>query len=180
MAKIFNISGACRPDRHYMVNLGIRLEKIKAMIDDGQYFTINKARQYGKTTTLRALSDYLKQDYIIVNLDFQNESSFVNALTKEIIRRMRYREGMPDKTKARLLELAAHKDSKSNIAEIFDCFSEWCELSEKPVVLIIDEVDTAANNQVFLDFLAQLRSQECLKSMKQTAIPEWILGKCRS
>jgi hypothetical protein len=28
----------------------------------------------------------------------------------------------------------------------------------KPVVLIIDEVDSATNNQVFLDFLAQLRS----------------------
>ena len=54
MSKIFNISGACRPDRHYMVNLGAKLEKIKAMIDNGQYFTINKARQYGKTPPLRA------------------------------------------------------------------------------------------------------------------------------
>ena len=30
--------------------------------------------------------------------------------------------------------------------------------SEKPVVLIVDEIDVAANNQVFLDFLAQLRA----------------------
>lgn len=29
---------------------------------------------------------------------------------------------------------------------------------ERPIVLIIDEVDSATNNQVFLDFLAQLRS----------------------
>ena len=29
--------------------------------------------------------------------------------------------------------------------------------SEKPIVLMIDEVDSATNNQVFLDFLAQLR-----------------------
>ena len=28
---------------------------------------------------------------------------------------------------------------------------------QKPIVLIIDEVDQASNNQVFLDFLAQLR-----------------------
>ena len=33
-----------------------------------------------------------------------------------------------------------------------------CEASFKPVVLLIDEVDSAVNNQVFLDFLAQLRS----------------------
>lgn len=44
------------------------------------------------------------------------------------------------------------------MAELFDCFSLWCAQSEKPVVLIIDEVDTASNNQVFLDFLAQLRA----------------------
>ena len=30
---------------------------------------------------------------------------------------------------------------------------------KKPIVLIIDEVDSATNNQVFLDFLAQLRDQ---------------------
>lgn len=44
------------------------------------------------------------------------------------------------------------------MTEIFLCFSEWCGQSPKPVVLIIDEVDTATNNQVFLDFLAQLRA----------------------
>ncbi len=27
----------------------------------------------------------------------------------------------------------------------------------KPIVLMIDEVDSASNNQVFIDFLAQLR-----------------------
>ena len=28
---------------------------------------------------------------------------------------------------------------------------------KKPVVMMIDEVDSASNNQVFIDFLAQLR-----------------------
>lgn len=46
------------------------------------------------------------------------------------------------------------------MAELFDCLSDWCTQSEKPIVIMIDEVDTAANNQVFLDFLAQLRSDE--------------------
>lgn len=71
MAKIFNINGACEPDRHYMVALQPRLKEIRAMIDAGEYFTINKARQYGKTTILRALSDFLKEDYIVASMDFQ-------------------------------------------------------------------------------------------------------------
>ena len=33
----------------------------------------------------------------------------------------------------------------------------WCSKSDKPIVLIIDEVDNAVNNRGFLDFLAQLR-----------------------
>lgn len=166
MSKFFNINGACRPNRHYMVNLEPKLKKIKIMIDNGQYFTINKARQYGKTTTLRALSDYLKNDYIIISLDFQkmsfldfeNESAFVNGLAREIFKKIRDMASVPDISKKRLHGLADDKYAHAKMAEIFDCFSDWCGQSEKPVVLIIDEVDTATNNQVFLDFLAQLRA----------------------
>ncbi len=71
MGKIFNVSADCHPDLHYMVDLKDRLEKIKRMVDAGQYFTINRARQYGKTTTLLALAELLQTDYIVVSLDFQ-------------------------------------------------------------------------------------------------------------
>ena len=54
-----------------MVDLHTRLSDIKGMIDDGQYFVINRARQYGKTTTLNALERFLSSDYIVVYLDFQ-------------------------------------------------------------------------------------------------------------
>ena len=75
MGKIFNINADCHPDIHYMVDLTDRLEKIREMTDAGQYFTINRARQYGKTTTLLALSEYLQSDNIVINLDFQLFSS---------------------------------------------------------------------------------------------------------
>lgn len=87
MRKEFNITGLCVPDKHYMVDLGSRLEQMKKMVDQGQYFTINRARQYGKTTTLAALAEYLKREYIVVFLDFQmigsamysREDSFARA-----------------------------------------------------------------------------------------------------
>ena len=34
---------------------------------------------------------------------------------------------------------------------------KWSRETEKPIVLLIDEADSATNNQVFLDFLAYLR-----------------------
>ena len=44
-----------------MVNLESRLAEIKKMIDAGKYFTINRGRQYGKTTTLNALKSDLDE-----------------------------------------------------------------------------------------------------------------------
>ena len=70
----FNITAACNPDIHYMVDLRSRLSDIKDMIDDGQYFVINRARQYGKTTILNALERFLSNDYIVVeSLPFIHE-----------------------------------------------------------------------------------------------------------
>ncbi|MDO4329796.1 MAG: ATP-binding protein [Lachnospiraceae bacterium] len=166
MTKVFNVNGACRSNRHYMVDLKSRLEEIKGMIDAGEYFTINRARQYGKTTTLRSLADFLKKDYQVVSLDFQNiesvefanGSTFVHALAREINKRIRRFPDVPEEVREKIIQLADNVERTARMAELFACFSQWCEQTEKPLVLIIDEVDKAANNEVFVDFLAQLRA----------------------
>ena len=71
MPKIFNVNADCQPELHYMVNITDRLLKIKEMVDCGQYFTINRAWQYGKTTTVQALGEFLEDDYVVISLDFQ-------------------------------------------------------------------------------------------------------------
>ncbi len=47
--------------------------------------------------------------------------------------------------------------TERTMRELFASLSFVCSLAGKPVVMMIDEVDSASNNQVFLDFLAQLR-----------------------
>ncbi len=163
MAKVFNINGACRPEKHYMVNLESRLEEIKEMVDDGEYFSINRGRQYGKTTTLRALTRYLRKEYMVVSLDFQtlgmssfeNEQAFVGALAGEFLDAV---SEFPDEIEERLLNFADGTARISSLNAFFRVIKSWCEKLDKAPVLIIDEVDTASNNQVFLDFLAQLRA----------------------
>ena len=86
--KEFNTTAVCVPSRHYMVDLSRRVEEIKEIVDAGKYFTINRARQYGKTTTLTALSDHLSKEYDVISIDFQDvtdadfvdESEFVKGL----------------------------------------------------------------------------------------------------
>ncbi len=66
--KKFNTTAVCIPSKHYMVDLSKRVEEIKKLVDAGKYFTINRARQYGKTrdqTRTDVIVDYLGQRYII-------------------------------------------------------------------------------------------------------------------
>ena len=61
MDKYFNTTGICIPEMHYMVNIDKKLKKIEKLIDKGNYFTINKPRQFGKTTTLNLLKKYINR-----------------------------------------------------------------------------------------------------------------------
>lgn len=169
--KVFNVSADCKPELHYMVDISDRLEQIKAMVDAGQYFTINRARQYGKTTTLRALARFLKEDYVVASLDFQmmshanfeSEQAFVAAFSGELLEHV---EELPEGIKKRLDKLADGDALNSTLLTLFRILSKWCGESEKKIVLIIDEVDSATNNQVFLDFLALLRGYYINRDVK--------------
>ena len=163
--KAFNTTAICIPSKHHMVDLSERAKEIKQLVDEGKYFTINRARQYGKTTTLAFLANYLKTEYEVLSLDFQkisnagfkSEESFVQAFCRQVLARGK-KLVIPDTVKEKLQDYISRKEEKAVLDELFFTLSEWCEESCKPVVMMIDEVDTAANNQVFLDFLAQLRA----------------------
>jgi predicted AAA+ superfamily ATPase len=58
-----------------MVDLSSRLDEVRRMVDNGDYFVINRARQYGKTTILRALSVCLQDMYRVIFIDFQRMST---------------------------------------------------------------------------------------------------------
>ncbi len=131
------------------------------MVDSGQYFTINRARQYGKTTTLQALSEFLKTEYKVVSLDFQmishaefeSEQSFMSAFSRELLET---NVQIPKDIHEKLSEIE-YGEAGTSLSALFKCLTQWCGRERKGIVLIIDEVDSAGGCQVFLDFLAQLR-----------------------
>lgn len=79
------------------------------------------------------------------------------AIANEILRRPALKDKMSESILKRLEILADKENKNTTLGILFECFSRWCEESKKAIILIIDEVDSATNNQVFLDFLAQLR-----------------------
>lgn len=169
--KVFNTTAVCIPKEHYMVNLDERLKKIKVFVDAGKYFTINRARQYGKTTTLRALYLYLQGEYYVVSMDFQTfgsaefqtetifSRSFANSFLRSLKRNPINKTEQLNEAMAQLEKSVASQNDFFALKALFEQLGDICAVSDKPIVLMIDEVDSASNNQVFLDFLAQLRAQ---------------------
>ena len=162
MERTFNVNADCKPELHYMADISGKLRQIKAMVDKGQYFTINRARQYGKTTILNALEHMLESSYTVISLDFQmlgnadfeTEQAFVEAFSSELSENIR---DIPQEISSQLESLADRSPGRGKLRNLFRTLSRWCEISDKKIVLMIDEVDSAAGSQVFLDFLAQLR-----------------------
>ena len=178
MSKVFNTTAVCIPEEHYMVDISGRLKEIKALVDAGKYFTINRARQYGKTTTLRALYRYLQKEYYVVLLDFQTfdndkfengnvfSAEFINSFLRSLKRNTLSKE-LKDEIK-NILNNTDYTNKYFSLKELFEQLSDLCATADKKIVLMIDEVDSASNNQVFLDFLAQLRAQYIERDIQPT------------
>ncbi len=168
----FNTTGLCVPAKHYMVDISERVAQIRSMIERGDYFCINRARQYGKTTTLAALRRALAGAFAVASLDFQalshadfaTEGAFAGAFAREVLHRAEYGSlELPDGVSGALTRLRSADPSSLRLPDLFAALALWNRESPRPVVLIVDEVDSATNNQVFLDFLAQLRLQYLMR-----------------
>lgn len=166
--KKFNVTGTCIPEKNYMVDISEKLEQIICMIEDNEYFTINCARQYGKTTTLFLLNRKLKNDYLVIRLSFegissesfQNGESFMQMFTELVGDRLK-KTDCPDSLLTEWKNLPLFKEIKNKDAfhYLSTKISSLCENSEKEIILMIDEVDKSSNNQVFCDFLGMLRNK---------------------
>ena len=189
--RVFNTTGICDPAQHYMVDLTQRLFDIRKLVDEGKYFTINRARQFGKTTTLHALAEYLSRDYLVISMDFQmqmsdakfrNENSFSLAFARAFENSFRITEnGRSQEYQTALKAFTEERQEAGEqfeLVELFQALSSFCASVSKKMVLMIDEVDSATNNQVFLDFLAQLRGYYINRSRFATFQSVILAGVC--
>jgi hypothetical protein len=163
MVKEFNITGNCRPGKHYIADVSEKLAQSYKMVEKGQYFIINRPRQYGKTTTLYSLADMLRQsgDYIVLNTSFEgigdiifnDEKVFSQGFVRILIK---YASVHAPKLATWLKK---QPDTVTDLETLSDLITEFVSKTDKKVVLMIDEVDKSSNNQLFVSFLAMLRNK---------------------
>lgn len=46
MKKKFNVTGTCIPEMHYMVDTSDKINRIMNLVENEEYFIINRPRQY--------------------------------------------------------------------------------------------------------------------------------------
>ena len=147
----FNVTGICVPGKHYRVNIEGKLFEIMEMAHKGKYFAINRARQYGKTTALVSLNEILNVgENICIYISFEgagesmfkDEESFCKRFGRQVSRVLKRNNPYLDNE-------WSYRDA-NDLDELGDRIDNLCK--KRRVFLIIDEVDAASNNLVFVDF----------------------------
>lgn len=176
--KEFNTTGICYPYKHYMVNIDSRIDEIEKAVAKGEYITINRGRQYGKTTTLYHLAEKLQENYVVFSISFERmgEAEFGtdDALAYNFLDKMRkmlrVAKNANDYVRNSIKKVVEDNSEKSLIRFSFldDFFTDLCDNSDKPIVVIIDEVDSASNYESFIKLLRLLREKYLIREQIPT------------
>ena len=164
--RFFNTEGPVRADEHYCIPPleRIDLDAVLELVRGKHYFVLHAPRQTGKTSALLALRDLLNGgaagDYRCVYANFEvgqaareDTARAMRAMLGELARRARLTLGdeTPDGLRAAALE------TEGADGALIDVLSRWAQADPRPLVLLIDEIDTLVGDTL-LSVLRQLRA----------------------
>ena len=142
-----------------MADMSFKIAQMRQLVENRSYFTINRARQYGKTTALACLKKRLKDEFIVIltsfeglgNESFESPAAFCQTFMELIKDALEFTD-VPDAYKENWLD-----NGITTFSGLSKHITKMC--TGKKVVLMIDEVDKTSNNEIFLHFLGMLRNK---------------------
>lgn len=162
--RFFNTAGPVKPEIHYTVPPLSRfdLDEVLLLIQQQKYFVLHAPRQVGKTSYLLALSAYLNRQDTYRALYFNVEAAQamredVDAAMQAILGRLAsaardfLQDSFPEKIVAQVLI------THGGAGALEELLTRWAEQSPKPLVLLIDEIDSLIGDTL-IAVLRQLRS----------------------
>ena len=160
----FSIAGPVRPERHYCIDplSRVNLDEILELIDDAAYFVLHAPRQTGKTSALLALADRLNTSgkYRCVYVNFETGQA-AQEDTGRALRALLGQLGsrayltLRDEFVASKAEEVLEKFGPDGA--LMEVLVRWAGASPKPLVVLIDEIDTLVGNTL-ISVLRQLRA----------------------
>jgi hypothetical protein len=159
MARFFNTTGPCDPERHFMVPAEARLPLVRPLVEQQLYFTVHAARQTGKTTSLLALARQLTAEghyaALLASCEWgQTAGPNVDAGVSAVIAGIQAwaRNLLPPELRPTVPDFEAERP-ENRLAFFLE---QWCRACPRPVVLFLDEID-ALFDESLVSVLRQLR-----------------------
>ncbi|MBW7877538.1 MAG: AAA-like domain-containing protein [Candidatus Cloacimonetes bacterium] len=158
MKKFFNTAGPNVPRLHYTVWREDGVNPILELIEQEKYFTHHAPRQSGKTTLLEGICRRLNQEgkYLAISITVESAQAArdnVIEANRSILRSLNSGltacEDYPS--------LSPCSDFFGELDGVRFCLETWSKESKKPIVLIIDEIDSMAGESL-IALLRQLRA----------------------
>ncbi|MBW4509579.1 MAG: AAA family ATPase [Scytonematopsis contorta HA4267-MV1] len=158
MPRWFNISGPCKPEKHYMLSATVRLPSLTRLIQQESYFVIHAPRQTGKTTAMLALAKQLTESgnytAALVSVELGAPFSYDPFLAETTILDSWQASAKFD------LPSDLHPPNNWDTAQpgrrIQGALQAWAQASKRPLVLFIDEIDSL-RDETLISILRQLR-----------------------
>ncbi|KPA16410.1 ATPase domain protein, prokaryote domain protein [Candidatus Magnetomorum sp. HK-1] len=161
--KFFNTAGPIKPEDHYCIPPLDRLDlqEILSLINQKKYFILHAPRQTGKTTCLLELMQYLNgtKDYqcLYINVEAaQAERENIGKAMEMILYEIKMR-GSLHLNKNQFKQLINETLETSGNKVFNEILTLWTQASERPTVLLIDEID-ALLGDTLISVLRQIRS----------------------
>ncbi|WP_133512219.1 AAA family ATPase [Candidatus Thiosymbion oneisti] len=162
--KTFNTAGPVRPDDHYMIPALARweMDEIRRLIQEKRYFVLHAPRQTGKTSCLLALMAQLnaEQDYTALYVNLEPAQAVRGNLEAGMRIILDALVASADEYLAdRLLPEIAQEIIATHSAGslLREGLRRWCRGLEKPLVLLLDEVDALVGDTL-ISLLRQIRA----------------------
>ena len=175
--RFFNTSGPVVPAKHYSIPPLDRLDldEVLRLIRDERYFVMHAPRQTGKTSTLLALRDLLNERgahrCVYANVETgQTAGGDVGAGIRTVLAAISRRslvlgDGfLAENWKRTLTDVGPH-------GALGEALTLWCLNDPKPLVLLIDEIDTLVGDTL-ISVLRQLRAGY---DMRPAAFPQSVI-----
>jgi len=159
MEKYFNTAGPCFPQRHYMVDALKRQGKESlALIRRGQYWALHAARQSGKTTLLKALTNLLNAEGAFYAVYCTLEVTYGIAEAEKGIPSIlsRFRTALQEAELLQSRDFASGADTGDFSNVLRNEIKKYCKSLDKPLVVFFDEAD-CLSEATLISFLRQLR-----------------------
>ena len=162
--RFFNTEGPVVARKHYCIPPleRVDLDEILRLIESERYFVLHAPRQTGKTSTLLALRDLLNRgaggDYrcVYVNVEAaqavrEDVESAMRVILGELgSRALLQGDGFLDGVWPDIL-------ARFGQGALGEALTRWCEADPKPLVLLIDEIDSLVGDTL-ISVLRQLRA----------------------